>query len=363
MRIEADQGECRLYVATGDQRKELPPLWLRERSPEADQCDPATHQRLFDPHHLPEDLSLTALELDEDAVAVTFSDGHACRIALADLEADLDPDFGLPSPVAWRSDQPPDAAFDWSDVSESDGLRAVLAAFLRYGFVILRGTPTERRSILSIAENFGHVRDTNFGRMFEVYSHPNPIDLAYRAVALAPHTDNPYREPVPQIQLLHCLVNETTGGLSTLVDGLAVSEALRAEDPEAHELLVTTPVGFRYVDDDTEHFARRTIINVDLDGAFDGIHYSPRLDLTPVLPPETMLAFHRARRRLGDLLSDPAFELRFLLRAGELMMFDNMRVLHGRTGYDPNEGHRQLQGCYIDRDGPRSRYRVVCRQG
>jgi gamma-butyrobetaine dioxygenase len=37
-------------------------------------------------------------------------------------------------------------------------------------------------------------------------------------------------------------------------------------------------------------------------------------------------------------------------------------VLHGRTSFDPSEGHRQLQGCYVDRDGPRSRYLVLKRQ-
>ena len=92
------------------------------------------------------------------------------------------------------------------------------------------------------------------------------------------------------------------------------------------------------------------------------VAFSGRLDLTPVLDCQSMLAFHRARRRLGELLCDPDFELRLRLDAGDLMMFDNIRVLHGRTGYDPNEGHRQLQGCYIDRDGPRSLYRVLRRR-
>lgn len=62
-------------------------------------------------------------------------------------------------------------------------------------------------------------------------------------------------------------------------------------------------------------------------------------------------------------VTDPGFELRFKLDPGELMMFDNIRVLHGRTEFDPNEGPRQLQGCHIDREGLRSLYRVACRGG
>ena len=51
-----------------------------------------------------------------------------------------------------------------------------------------------------------------------------------------------------------------------------------------------------------------------------------------------------------------------LLEAGELVMMDNRRLLHGRSGFDPAEGQRHLQGCYIDIDGPRSLYRVLRRR-
>jgi gamma-butyrobetaine dioxygenase len=43
-------------------------------------------------------------------------------------------------------------------------------------------------------------------------------------------------------------------------------------------------------------------------------------------------------------------------------MMDNCRLLHGRTGFNPAEGLRYLQGCYIDIDGPRSLYRVLRRR-
>ena len=96
-------------------------------------------------------------------------------------------------------------------------LRAALHDLIANGMIVVDGAPSEG-TVLDVAGRFGYVRETNFGRMFDVRTVPDSNDLAYRAMALGPHTDNPYREPVPGIQLLHCLVNETAGGLSTLVD-------------------------------------------------------------------------------------------------------------------------------------------------
>jgi gamma-butyrobetaine dioxygenase len=90
-----------------------------------------------------------------------------------------------------------------------------------------------------------------------------------------------------------------------------------------------------------------------------GIRFSPRLDFVPLLPPDELSAFYRARRLLDRMLKSAEFEVRFRLDDGDLVMFDNRRLLHGRTGFDPGEGARHLQGCYIDLDGPRSLYRVL----
>ena len=97
-------------------------------------------------------------------------------------------------------------------------------------------------------------------------------------------------------------------------------------------------------------------------GGLVAIHFSPRLDFVPLQPPGELDAYYRARRAFDHLLRSPEFEIRFLLAAGELLMMDNRRLLHGRTGFDPAEGVRHLQGCYIDIDGPRSLYRVVRRR-
>jgi gamma-butyrobetaine dioxygenase len=181
-------------------------------------------------------------------------------------------------------------------------------------------------------------------------------------VALDPHTDNPYRWPVPGVQLLHCLVNETSGGLSTLVDGFAAAEALRIRDGEAFRLLAHTAVRFRYRDAATDLVASAPPIELDVTGRVQAVHFSPRLDFVPLRPPAELASYYRARRAFDHLLRSPEFEIRFLLNAGELVMMDNRRLLHGRTGFEPAEGLRHLQGCYIDIDGPRSLYRVLRRR-
>jgi gamma-butyrobetaine dioxygenase len=195
-----------------------------------------------------------------------------------------------------------------------------------------------------------------------VRSVPDPNDLAYTSIFLDPHTDNPYRSPVPGVQLLHCLVNETSGGLSTLVDGFAAAEALHAQDPDAFGILARTPVRFRFRDADTELVRSASPIELDAALRVEAVNFSPRLDYVPLLRPQELAAYFRARQAFDHLLRSPQFEIRFLLESGDLMMMDNRRLLHGRTAFDPREGLRHLQGCYIDLDGPRSMYRVLTRR-
>jgi gamma-butyrobetaine dioxygenase len=272
-------------------------------------------------------------------------------------------DYGGPTPVLWDGRLKDLPRAQWQERPDDGQVVAWLDAFLRYGFIIFRGVPTDLEHVRKVASAFGWPRETNFGVTFEVRSKPGAeaIDLAYTPMKLDPHTDNPYRSPVPGVQLLHCVANETTGGLSTLVDGFAVAETLRARDPEAFRILSTTLVRFLFRDKDTEMMSSAPLIELDAGGNVRIIRFSPRLDFVPLLPPAALSAYYRARQIFGQMLRSNEFEVRFLLNKGDLVMFDNCRLLHGRTGFDPQEGLRHLQGCYIDIDGPRSKYRVLQR--
>jgi gamma-butyrobetaine dioxygenase len=326
--IELDEG----------QRFALHPIWLRERCKDARSMDLLTGQRLHDPSDLDLQLSLTAVaEPEPGRYRIRFSDGHEADFNGKDLleEAALPPgDHDVPSPRLWAAVTGQVRRFAWDSKPGDARLNEWLSHFLEQGFIVFTGVPTQPQSIFGVGKTFGFTRETNFGALFDVRSTVAASDLAYTSLPLDPHTDNPYRDPVPGIQLLHCLVNDTSGGLSTLVDGFAAAQALKAHDAEAFELLSSVV----------------------------SIHFSPRLDFVPLRPPKELADYYRARRAFDHLLRSPEFEIRFLLSAGELLMMDNRRLLHGRTGFDPGEGERHLQGCYIDIDGPRSLYRVVRRR-
>ncbi len=361
--LDAHAVPPQVRLREGPHETTLPALWLRARSPDPSQRDAVTGQRLTNPHLLPDDLTLVEARLDAQGLYLAFSDGFAGHYDSRELIAGAVLDEECPAPIPWRGDLSPQPSYAWAALrDDASAMHHALRDYIERGFLLIHGTPTQPDSILSIARRFGFVRETNFGVFFEVYSRPDATDLAYRPVALGPHTDNPYRNPVPGIQLLHCLQNETSGGLSTLVDSLAVAQQLQQEDPQGFALLAKVPVRYEYRDADTCLVAVQPMIELTGSGAMMGVFYSPRLDDIPLMSEEDTRSYHRARKRLGSLLSDPRYELRFRLEPGQLMMFDNNRVLHGRTAFDPSEGHRQLQGCYIDRDGPRSLYRVLSRK-
>ncbi len=242
-------------------------------------------------------------------------------------------------------------------------LRKLLAHVDRFGFGLLENVPCEPGTILDVVGLFGYVRDTNYGPLFDVRVEPNPANLAFTSGTIGMHTDNPYRDPVPGLQLLHCLVNDSDGGESQLVDGFAVAERLRSEHPDAFKTLTSTPVEFRFVEAEgkpvngsVDLWHRTPLISM-MGDTITEIRYNSRSIQAFDLPPDEMVAFYEAYRILGQALHESSARIEFRLKPGQLMIFDNQRVLHGRSSYE--EGSRHLQGCYADKDSLTSKLRVL----
>jgi gamma-butyrobetaine dioxygenase len=352
-------------------RGDFPLMWLRDHCACRDCRHPQTHERLVRIIDLPETLPEPAVTLTEsgalrlewpampgfDTHESVFDAGWLYQRADARRADPLDVDRKTPWTSAIADSLP--VVDHHAFMHTETGLSEWLQALDRYGFAVLRNGPTEPGEVIRVTERVGWPRETNFGRQFDVVSMPDPNNAAYTAVALEPHVDLPNWQRPPDFQLLYCLANEAQGGESTLTDGLAVARALRDSDPEAYRTLTETEIDFRFQDENADIHYRAPVIGCDEYGSPTVMRFNNWIRDTLRLPAAEVDAFYRAYRRFWEMLRDPAWTLRFMLRPGEMIAFDNLRVLHGRDTFDPNTGHRHLQGTYLDRDLIRSRQRVL----
>ena len=351
MKIELNNNK--VYLDNDGEKKEIHPFWLRERVNGDRFVDTKTKQRLFDPTQIQENIKINDINLSNDFLEVTFNDGASTKLSIQELiEEFSNNDFiKLIKKVEWDSSLDDLNIFDFKEnFFEKEEMYNALVSFYKYGFVIFKDVPTKDNFLINFANSIGSVRRTNFGEFFNVKSKPNPNDLAYTSLALAPHTDNPYRNPVPCIQILHCIENNVQGGLSTLVDGFTVTEKLKKDFPKYYKILSEVKVRFQFVDQSVVLEDWAEMIKVDENGEFKQVRFSPRLDFVPLLDLDKLELYYNARKKISELYNSDKYRIQFKLSPGDLLMMDNYRLLHGRTAYDSNEGDRFLQGCYIDYD-------------
>ena len=342
--------------------------WLRDNCRCARCRHPGNGQKLYEIVDLPQNLAVSEAAIAEDGqLRVVWSDGHQSAYTLAWLvahELSSTARAGRAKGVQlWSRDLGKNMPVgDWPEMAASPA--AELAWLERYavlGFGVLKNIACEPGMVAEVGDRLGFVRVTNYGRMFDVKSVPNPTNLAYTAVGLGVHSDNPYRHPSPGVQLLHCLESDAPGGDTLLVDGFNAAERLRSEHPDAFDVLAQVPMTFRYADASTELVARQTLISTNMEGAVQAVHFNNRSADWLDAPAELAAGWYAAYVKFAHILKRPELELIFRLNPGDCVVMQNDRTLHGRTAFDPSLGKRHLQGCYIDGDALESR-RLVLRR-
>ncbi len=348
-----------LEWSTG-QADHVPAIWLRDACA-CERCrDPGSDQHLVDVLDLDEGVTVEAA-LVADRLMVTFTDRSGSRhdgwVPVERLAARIRPD---PPTCVWTSAHGATLLTGAVDLASSDDVMPLLRAVDSYGIGMVHGVPTVPGEVARFAERFGFVRVTNYGAVFDVVASDDPVNLAYTPAPLALHTDNPYRDPVPTVQLLHCLAASATGGATRFADGFLAAERLRFEAPHGFAMLSSCDVSFRFHDATCDLGARGRLIDVDATGAVVGIRVNHRSMEPPELAAAELTDFYGAYRRLCELLAAPGAAIELTLAPGDLVVWDNRRVLHGRAGF-PASGARHLQGCYADIDAVRSAVRMAAR--
>ena len=274
--------------------------------------------------------------------------------------------------------------FSHNEVMGSDeGLLAWIEALAEYGLVLTRGVPTDPRPDLDppgethrtrlalraacgeverFANHVACVRQDAFDSgTADMKVDPDGYAQALTPIPLPLHTDVPCFNWPPGVLMLHCLQPAESGGESVFVDGFHVAERLRAEHPEAFEVLSTVPVAFKLASPYAELIARERMLEQDSQGRMRVFRFSVHEVQPLTLPGELVEPFYAAYHRLCAMVNDPDSQVRCRLEKGDMWTAHNHRLAHGRTAFSIGGTSRHLQHAYMNFDDVLSRARVIRR--
>lgn len=406
-------------ATAGPQGLEIPSLnatyayrWLRDACTCPSCIHPSTQQKLHRTSDIPASITPESVEISDDGVHISWAGpdrhrsffsqallaAHAAPSALHSSHNDV-PVAPWPSESALLTASGPDLEVPYGELATPRGLLRAITQLQRTGLLFLRDVPSTDTSdanceIRKLAACFAEVRDTFYGDVWNVKAMDESRNIAYTSLFLGLHMDLlyvlhqrlhfkdnvnlfaicRYFESPPRFQILHCLRNRVHGGTSLFVDAFAAAETLRVSHPSDFTRLVTTPVPFQYINDARHlHYARPTI-TLDSAGGIEprvtAVNYSPPFQAP--LPLNTPHEFYDALARFAALVEAPTAMYAHQLCESEAVVFDNRRVLHGRTAFEGRmlesmgdrreaggEPSRWLKGCYFEVDAMASRGRVL----
>ena len=305
---------------------------------------------------IPSDLAAVSARQVGSRLSIEWSDGHRSEIDVGAFDAP--PSYAVKGPSASTMEYP---SMGFDDIATSD--RALLTALDHLadsGVVHVTGAPKDHDAAIMFAELFGPIRVSNYGKLHVFITMPDPPLAAHTNAPQHPHTDEPFRYYPPGFLFFHSMHSAPEGeGSSILVDGFAVAEQLRVTNPEAFDILTKSPVEFhRQHDGDVRFSTRSRIISTDAAGEVQGIRHNLRC-LAPLHPwRDGTVALLNAITAFEALVEEPENQHAIHLHSGEILVFDNHRILHGRTAFS-DEHPRQLHSCNVDRDAVHSRHRVL----
>ena len=367
--LATDHGQTALQVDWADgHRSHFPSIWLLQACscPACGSSESAVrHVKLTDQPARPRILSA---EARDGELVVEWSGDHQSQFDAQWLRAHClsgaERSRRQPSPRPWGSELEQNLpSMAYGEVAEvPDRHLAFLENLRDLGFVILRDVPAARERTQEVAALVGTLRLTNYG-IYELEAKPNPQIVGDMALAIEPHTDEPYRIDPPAITLFHVLKQSASGGESILVDGFNLVSILQKRDPEAFEILSTTPARFHRVLREGRAFETQApIISRDRQGEVIGLRLLDR-GMAPVdVEPEQVEPFYDALRSFLQLVYGQEGRITVKLEAGEMLVFNNQRIMHGRTAFDPSGSRRHVRSCHVDLDEFYSRLRIAYRE-
>ncbi|XP_044281694.1 gamma-butyrobetaine dioxygenase isoform X2 [Varanus komodoensis] len=370
--LEANQFVC-VHWEDGSQSL-YPSVWLRDNC----QCPDCFLGSAKARKLLLENLDVNigtknVTSIDRKKVYIIWPDDHTSEFEAEWLKkrcfseqarAKIQEELFLPERQYWGSDlQLPTMTFEEVLLSDESTYKW-LVTLKKFGIVLLTGAASRQGELLKLGQRIGFLRLTFYGPTWQVQDKADANNVAYTSEKLSFHTDYPVLQFPPGIQLLHCIKQTSSGGESEVVDGFHVANKLKKQNPEAFQILASTLVDFTDVGVDYSDFSmqsKQRVIDVDENGQVTRINFNNATrDTIFDVPAEKVKPFYAALRNYVDLLNSVDNKYTYKMKPGEVVVFDNWRLLHGRQSYQTGrEISRHLEGAYADWDVVMSRLRIL----
>lgn len=350
-----------------------PAVWLRDNCQCSDcYLDSAKARKLL-LEALDVNISIEDLSFDRKKVYITWPNEHYSEFEANWLKkrcfsqqsrARLQGELFLPECQYWGSElQLPTLNFE--DVLKDDEhAYKWLSSLKKVGIVRLTGASDKRGEVTKLGKRIGFLYLTFYGHTWQVQDKIDANNVAYTTGKLSFHTDYPALHHPPGVQLLHCIKQTVTGGDSEIVDGFNVCQKLKEKNPEAFQILTSTFVDFTDIGVDYCDFSvqsKHKIIELDDKGQVIRINFNNATrDTVFDVPIEKVQPFYAALKEFVDLMNSKEYKYSFKMNPGDVITFDNWRLLHGRRSYEAGtEISRHLEGAYADWDVVMSRLRIL----
>ncbi|KAF3481850.1 uncharacterized protein GIQ15_04609 [Arthroderma uncinatum] len=379
------KGKAKIPIKVDDETFYFEPSFLRESCDCARCIHPSTRQRTFEAAQIPIGIGAKDVEVDSSSVKIKWQDdipGFEDHIStfknsyLADLaKADV-PDSDLSPPSLWDK-----KAFEKSNrwvtfedyMQDGATFSDAMMQLKNFGLLFLRNVPEDTESVAKIATRLGPIKNTFYGPTWDVKNIPDPKNVAYTNDALGFHMDLLYLNEPPGYQFLHCMKNELPGGESLFADSFHAANILRQTHNNHFTLLNERRVGFGYKNDNQDYISRRRTIEIS--GAYGKksvvrVNYSPPFQVATTNNHRAGLKVDQSHNHIvqslkvfKSILERKSNVVKLKLNAGECVIFQNQRVVHGREAFASAEGSegrdRWLRGTYVDDDAVRSKFKSL----
>ncbi|OAG08024.1 Trimethyllysine dioxygenase [Paraphaeosphaeria sporulosa] len=364
-------------------QRKIPNMWLRDNC----QCSSCIHgdtkQRLLDTFSIPENISIKTCAEFRTYMDVTWSDGHRSQYdkellnaAVRDPRSRAEVRQGYPDRIfTWGSEianNKPTQPWLKPGVStttfsaegcktDDDLILHVLHKIRRYGFCYISNVDATPEATENLLQRIAFIRETHYGGFYDFTADLAKADTAYTNIALPAHTDNTYFSDPAGLQAFHLLSHtEGEGGASLLVDGFKAAETLLAEDKDAYHVLATVNVHAHASGNagiSIQPYRGFPVLEHDVDtGNLLRVRWNTSDRAGIELPVEDVDKWYAAARKFDAILKRKENEYWEQLQPGTVLVFDNWRVLHGRSEFT---GKRRICGAYINRDDWISRWKML----